>query len=298
MPRGGWVSRFRERWMPLSVFGLGVLLAIVGGGSARVLAATCDPPGSPPRFGCQWSETACDWFCAVCDPWGSPPRSGCGWDLAGCNWVCPGYTGTSVLVRTDQSPTLSATVFVKLSSLCTTTGAGAICGGAFSVSAGMPRAQKCESIAGVIAAQCAAAGYAVSANACANEASFTASNVGCPGTAFALGISNDAGVFDQTSTGPLPDGEVETICAPPPGPARHLQVDKIDGGTELRLTWEDAPSADSYVLFTDHAPSGSFNATAGSAASGAPGLDVTMPSGTEFFIVAGSNAACGIGQKR
>src|SRR5438093_739345 len=57
-------------------------------------AATCDPPGPPPRFGCQWSTTVCDWFCAVCDPFSAPPRpSSCTWDGNVCNWLCPGYTG-------------------------------------------------------------------------------------------------------------------------------------------------------------------------------------------------------------
>src|SRR2546425_6677831 len=57
------------------------------------MTATCDPPGPPPRFGCQWSTDVCDWICAVCDPFGAPPRLSCHWDGNLCNWLCPGYTG-------------------------------------------------------------------------------------------------------------------------------------------------------------------------------------------------------------
>jgi hypothetical protein len=201
------------------------------------------------------------------------------------------------MVRTEQSPTQAATVYLKMSSLCSTTGASATCGGSFAVSAGWTRSVKCAAIVDVIASNCGAAGYTVSANACRTGATFTASNVGCPGTQFALGLSNDPGVFDQTATGPLPDGEVETVCAPPPGSASRLRLDKIGGGAAIRLTWTDAPNTDSYWLFEDQSPNGSFDALMGSAASGAVGIQVPSPAGSEFFLVSGSNAICGAGPK-
>ncbi len=66
---------------------------VVGSTHAVTTTATCDPPGPPPRFGCQWSVDVCDWVCAVCDPFGSPPRPSCHWDGNLCNWICPGYSG-------------------------------------------------------------------------------------------------------------------------------------------------------------------------------------------------------------
>src|SRR5262245_60243143 len=84
-------------------------LGLAVSGFAR--AAVCDPPGPPPRFACQWSTDACDWFCPICDPFGTPPRSTCTWDLSLCNWICPGYTGTQVTVRTTQVPARDATVY-------------------------------------------------------------------------------------------------------------------------------------------------------------------------------------------
>src|SRR5215475_5742487 len=80
------------------------------------LQATCDPPGPPPRFGCQWSTDVCDWLCAVCDPFGAPPRLSCSWDLNLCNWICPGYTGVDVTVKTLQPPARDAVVYVHLRS--------------------------------------------------------------------------------------------------------------------------------------------------------------------------------------
>ncbi len=274
-----------------------VIWLLVAGADRGVAAATCDPPGPPPRFGCFWSTTDCNWFCAVCDPFGSPPRSSCHWDLAVCNWICPGYTGVDVMARTLQSPSVSSTVYVRLSSLCSSTGVLAACGGHFGVYAGMPLSVKCESIANAISDNCAAAGYAVSSDDCATGASFTASNVGCPGTQFALGVSNDSGVFDETASGPLPDGESETICAPPPGAPRNLRMEKRAGGSVLHLTWDDGSNTDSYVVYEDQVPGGAYDVVVGTAPSGSTGLDLSTPLDSEFFLVAGSNSTCGIGHK-
>ena len=266
-------------------------------------AATCDPPGPAPRFGCQWSTDVCDWFCPVCDPFGAPPRTSCNWDGKVCNWLCPGYTGVEVTVQTLQPPVLDAVVYVRLSSLCTATGAFAGCNGSFAVYPGMPVSVKCQAIADAISNDCSAAGYAVTENDCRLAATFTASNVGCPATPFALGLSNDPAVFDQTGQGPLPDGEAESTtgttatCAPLPGPVGNLRLATPSGG-DIQLTWDDATNADGYVVFSDTTPNGTFDTVAGTARSGTPGWTAGMPPGIEFYLVAGSNSSCGIGPKR
>jgi len=279
-----------------------VLLWLLLGSASFGRAQVCDPPGPPPRFACQWSTSTCEWICPVCDPFGPAPRPSCTWDSDACNWRCDGYTGVDVTVRTVQPPSQAATVFVKLSSLCTATGVHAACGGSFTVHPGMTVTQKCQSLAGAVAASCASAGYAVTMNDCAIDALFTASNVDCPGTAFALGVSNSSSAFDQTWQGALPDGELESTtgrsasCAPIPGPVAGLRVAKSGG--ELRLNWDDATAAHDYVVFEDTAANGAVSTVVGTAPDGAQGLTLAMPQGREFFLVAGRNDACGVGPKR
>jgi len=289
--------RFVGRFLAI-VSSLGFLLL-----PAVEVTATCDPPGPPPRFACQWSTDVCDWFCPVCDPFGAPPRTSCGWDGKLCNWICPGYTGVEVTVRTLQSPVRDATVYVRLSSLCTTTGALASCAGSLVVYPGMPVSQKCQAIADAISNDCSAAGYAVTVNDCRLEASLTASNVGCPATPFALGLSNDPAVFDQAGQGPLPDGESESTtgttasCSPMPGPPGNLLLTPLGGGKDFQLTWDDSANADDYVVFSDTTPNGIFETVAGIAPGGSTGLTVAMPVGNVFYLVAGRNSICGLGPK-
>ncbi len=274
-------------------------------GSIRTASttATCDPPGPAPRFGCQWSTDVCDWFCPVCDPFGAPPRTSCNWDGKVCNWLCPGYTGVEVTVQTVQPPVRDATVYVRLSSLCTATGVVAACAGSFVVYPGMPISQKCQAIADAISNNCSSAGYAVTENDCRLEATLTASNLGCPATEFALGLSNDPAVFDQTGQGPLPDGESDSTtgiagsCTPMPGPVSNLRLATPGDGGDIQLTWDDATNADGYVVFSDTAPNGTFSTVAGTAQSGASGSTVGMPPGNEFYLVAGSNTSCGVGPR-
>jgi hypothetical protein len=286
---------------------LGLLLLpwfAIGPGTGPGVMATCDPPGPAPRFGCQWSTDVCDWICPICDPFGGPPRPTCTWDGNLCNWICPGYTGVEVTVQTQQPPTRDATVYVRLSSLCTATGVLASCTGSFAVYAGMPVSQKCQAIADAISNDCSVDGYAVTVNDCRLQASLTASNVGCPSTPFALGLSNDPAVFDQAGQGPLPDGESESTtgtvpsCTPMPGPVSNVCLATLDGGGGIQLTWDDATNSDDYVIFSDAVPDGVFSTVAGFAPSGLSGLTVGMPPGIEFYLVAGRNSACGIGPRR
>ena len=274
-------------------------------GPLRSIRATaiCDPPGPPPRFGCQWSTDACDWICAVCDPFGAPPRSSCHWDGNLCNWICPGYTGVEVTVLTTQPPARDATVYVRLSSLCTATGAGSFCTGSFSVYPGMPVTAKCQAIADAISSNCSAVGYVVTENDCRLAASLTASNLGCPATPFALGVSNDPADFDQTEMGSLPDGESDSItgttatCAPMPGPVSNLRLATANGGADLQMTWDDTTNADDYVVLGDTKPNGMFSAVEGTAPSGTPGPVLSMPPGIEFYLIAGRNSTCGVGPR-
>src|SRR5262245_20925340 len=180
-------ARFVRRCLVIvSCLGLCLLRSVSFGPDPIAGAtATCDPPGPPPRFACQWSTDTCEWFCPVCDPFGAPPRPSCTWDGNTCNWRCDGYTGTDVTVKTLQAPAQNATVYVRLSSLCTATGQGAFCNGQFSVHPGMTASQKCQAIADTITNHCAGAGYGLTVNECAIGALLTASNVDCPGTAFA-----------------------------------------------------------------------------------------------------------------
>lgn len=279
-------------------FGLALLLI-----QTAAFGQICDPPGPPPRFGCSWSIDTCEWVCAICDPFGVPPRDTCNWDSNLCNWVCPGYTGVEVTVETTQPPDHTATVYVRLSSLCTVTGASAMCGGNFDVHPGWKLDQKCQAIADAITNNCSSAGYAVTRNDCQRSARFTASNVGCPATPFALGLSNDPAIFDQAGLGPLPDGESENTrgspaaCALTPGPVSNLQLVEVNGGADLRLTWDDTTNADDYIVFSDTAPNGTFDNVVGTAASGASGLTIGMPAGSDFYLVAARNSACGLGPK-
>jgi hypothetical protein len=271
--------------------------------SALHAQVICDPPGPPPRFGCQWSLDICDWICAICDPFGPPPRSSCTWDGSVCNWSCPGYTGIDVTVKTTKAPVHDGTVYVRLSSICTATGAGGSCGGSFAVSNALSVAEKCEAIADTISTACREAGYEVTVNDCEQHATLTASNLGCPATPFALGLSNDPGVFDQTESGALPDGESEKIsgstasCGHRPGAVSNLLLTPQDGGTDILLTWDDAPDADDYVVYSDTTPNGAFSAVAGTASSGIVGLSLGTLPGNQYYLVAGRNQGCGIGPR-
>lgn len=280
-----------------------LLLPVMFDAVPALHAQICDPNGPPPRFGCQWSLDLCQWICPICDPYGVAPRSSCTWDGNLCNWVCNGYTGTDVTVNTSKGPTHDATVYLRMSALCTATGAGEFCSGSFPVFHGMSTSQKCQAIADAIANDCSSVGYVVTMNDCAVESTLVASNLSCPDTAFALGLSNDSGVFDETGTGSMPDGETDRItgtsdtCSPKPGTVANLQLIQVTGGTDVQLTWNDATDAADYVVFSDTSPNGSFSTVVGTASSGATGLTLGTPAGNAYFLVAGRNSSCGVGPK-
>jgi hypothetical protein len=282
---------------------LGLLVLSLCLGTGEASAQICDPVGSPPRFGCQWSLDLCQWVCPICDPYGPPPRTSCTWDGNLCNWICTGYTGTEVTVKTQKAPDHEDTVYLRMSSLCTATGAGAFCSGSFPVDPTMTTSRKCQAIADAIANDCSAAGYVVTMNDCQLESTLVASNLGCPATPFALGLSNDPAIFDQTGQGTLPDGENEKItgtssCSPMPGTVDNLQLVAAADGSEVLLTWSDTADATDYLVFSDTDPNGIFSTVVATATSGATGVTVGTLSGDEYFLVAGRNSSCGVGPKR
>ncbi len=278
--------------------GLALVMALVA--PAAAVAQVCDPPGPPPRFGCSWSTDSCDWVCAICDPFGVPPRSGCSWSLDLCNWICPGYTGVRVTLDTVTPPSSRATVYVRLESLCTQTGVSATCSGSFMVNPSNTAAEICADIEAVVAQHCGSAGYEVTLDACTTSARFEAANAGCPKTPFALGVSDDPAVFDQTGAGPLPDGQVDTItgstaaCAFTPGPVTGLQV-ADPGGATLILTWDPSTNADDYIIYMDTTPGGPYDTVAGT--SNTTTVTLPIPPASEYFKVVARNQSCGLGPR-
>jgi len=87
-------------------------------------------------------------------------------------------------------------------------------------------------------------------------------------------------------------------CSPLPGPASDLFLEAPNAGSELHFTWTNAPDADDYVVFADQSPTGTFEQVVGTSSTGGVGLTIPMPSGNWYYLVAGSNAACGVGPKR
>jgi hypothetical protein len=278
------------------LFGLGLLLTFAA--PVKAQAQVCDPPGPPPRFACSWSTDSCDWVCAICDPYGVAPRTGCTWSSTLCNWTCPGYTGVRVTVQTVAPPASRATVSVHLESLCTQTGVSQTCSGSFLVRNSTTAAETCAAIEGVVAQHCGDAGYVVTLDDCAAGARFEAANAACPMTPFALGVSDDPAIFDQTGAGPLPDGETDIItgstatCAFVPGPVLDLQVADPDSLT-LVLSWDAASDADDYIVYEDTAPNGPYDTVAGT--SNTTNVTLAMPSPTEYFKVVARNQSCGQG---
>ena len=86
-------------------------------------------------------------------------------------------------------------------------------------------------------------------------------------------------------------------ASPPGAVGATLQVQKINGGADLRFTWTDIANADDYAVYEDSDPAGAFASQAGVAADGATGLTVPLPGGTlKCYLVAGRNL-CGPGPK-
>ncbi len=83
-----------------------------------------------------------------------------------------------------------------------------------------------------------------------------------------------------------------------PGEVEDLDVELVNGGEDLLFTWTDTQGADDYVLFEDDSPAGPFDTVVGAALSGSTGLTVSVPGTDKFYLVAGRDAACGLGPRR
>lgn len=79
------------------------------------------------------------------------------------------------------------------------------------------------------------------------------------------------------------------------GVVTGLKLQRILPGPNLKLIWNNTTNATDYVIFEDTAPSGIFTTQTGTAASGVTGITIPQPSTNRYYLVAGRNAACGVG---
>ena len=93
-----------------------------------------------------------------------------------------------------------------------------------------------------------------------------------------------------TSSGTLTVGAGQAA-----GAVTNLRLSKVNGGASLTLTWNNTTNATDYVIYEDIAPDGTFTAQTGTSASGVTGLTMAMPAASKFYLIAGRNAACGVG---
>jgi hypothetical protein len=114
----------------------------------------------------------------------------------------------------------------------------------------------------------------------------------------------DPGPHDFYGT-PLPQGAALDIgafeaapCATPGAVGPTLRLAKTAGGTRLAFSWTDVAGATSYTVHWDLDPRGPFAGTAGSAPTGAPGLDIAMPAGPLLDYLVTGASDCGEGPLR
>jgi hypothetical protein len=86
----------------------------------------------------------------------------------------------------------------------------------------------------------------------------------------------------------------EGPCLPKPGEVTGLFLAWTGGLTQLHATWNNAAGADSYTVFQDSSPNGTF-AEVADAPDGATGLTFTPDAGTRYYIVRGRSSSCGLG---
>jgi len=90
-------------------------------------------------------------------------------------------------------------------------------------------------------------------------------------------------------------GNLSVTAGQASGVVTNLKLQKLNGGANLKLTWNNTTNSTDYVVFEDAAPNGPFTTQIGAVASGATGLTIATPSTNRFYLVAGRNATCGIG---
>ena len=93
--------------------------------------------------------------------------------------------------------------------------------------------------------------------------------------------------------------EVLVVEMPAEVPPSTFILKKINGGLDILMNWNDVSGAESYPVFSDSNPAGSFANEVGTAVSGVSGLTVSMPGASiVYYLVAGANDTCGVGPLR
>ena len=111
-------------------------------------------------------------------------------------------------------------------------------------------------------------------------------------------VSQSGGVFIVSMPGRSARLAVGTYtpCAVPPA-VSGVTLAKVSGGSSVKLTWQNASGAASYVVNEDSAPNGTFATQTGTATDGTTGLTVPVASGLRYYLVTAVNA-CGPGPSR
>ncbi len=86
-----------------------------------------------------------------------------------------------------------------------------------------------------------------------------------------------------------------TPCAVPAA-VSGAKLAKVSGGASVKLTWQNASGATSYVVNEDSSANGTFSTQTGTATDGTAGLTVPTASGLRYYLVTAVNA-CGSGPR-
>jgi hypothetical protein len=110
-------------------------------------------------------------------------------------------------------------------------------------------------------------------------------------------VSQSGGVFTVGMPGRSARLAVGTTtpCAVPAA-VSGVTLAKVSGGSSVKLTWQNASGATSYVVNEDVSPSGTFSTQTGTATDGTVGLTIPTASGLRYYLVTAVNA-CGSGPR-
>lgn len=88
---------------------------------------------------------------------------------------------------------------------------------------------------------------------------------------------------------------VGQLDCPVPLPVEGVRIVRTDTVT-MTLTWTNVDDADSYIVYEDVSPQGTFQTVTGSATDGTIGLPVTLPVNDTYYKIAATNS-CGTGPR-
>jgi hypothetical protein len=129
--------------------------------------------------------------------------------------------------------------------------------------------------------------------------SFTTSGQTVPAVAMAgadrFVVSWSSVSQDGSQEGVYAQRFADGACVPTPEEATDLFLQWTGGLTDLLATWTDSANSESYRVYEDSVPSGSFTTLTGTAPDGATGLVFTPGASTRYYIVRGFTADCGLG---